>query len=171
MNVSKGGERRNLIAGLDYRQVGLSVIPVHGIVDGACTCEKPGCTSPGKHPRIDWREFTTRRATEEEVRGWFTRWTDSNVGIVTGAISGIWVLDIDGEEGMQNLLATGLELPKTLVSRTGGGGWHYIYRLPEGGIKNSASKIAKKVDVRGEGGFIVAPPSKHISGGSYEWQQ
>src|SRR5680860_1538417 len=92
------------------------------------------------------------------------------LGIGTGSISGICVLDVDGEEGMTNLINADLEPPETLTSRTGGGGWHFIYRLPEGGIRNSAGKIAEKVDIRGEGGYIVVPPSNHISGGIYEWE-
>jgi len=170
MNISEGGESRNLEAAFVYLELGWSIIPVHGIVDGACTCGKPDCGREGKHPRINWDQFKERRATEDEIRGWFTKWPESNVGIVTGSISGICVLDVDGEEGMTNLINADLEPPETLTSRTGGGGWHFIYRLPEGGIRNSAGKIAEKVDIRGEGGYIVVPPSNHISGGIYEWE-
>src|SRR5680860_1107575 len=170
MNISEGGESRNLEAAFVYLELGWSIIPVHGIVDGACTCGKPDCDRAGKHPRIYWDEFKERRATEHEIRSWFTKWPESNVGIVTGSISGICVLDVDGEEGMTNLINADLEPPETLTSRTGGGGWHFIYRLPEGGIRNSAGKIAEKVDIRGEGGYIVVPPSNHISGGIYEWE-
>src|SRR5680860_1928396 len=74
MNISEGGESRNLEAAFVYLELGWSIIPVHGIVDGACTCGKPDCGREGKHPRINWDEFKERRATEDEIRSWFTKW-------------------------------------------------------------------------------------------------
>ncbi len=70
---------------------------------------------------------------------------------------------------MRPLLKAGYEIPHTMHAHTGGGGDHYYYSYPESGLGNSASTIAAKVDVRGDGGFVVAPPSVHRSGCPYEW--
>lgn len=175
MNDTRKSRRKKenaiLEAALGYATLGFSVIPVHGIVDGRCTCGKASCPSAGKHPALpSWKEFQKRRATEGEIRGWFTGHPELNVGIVTGRISGIVVLDVDGEEGHQALReAVMSKLPATPHVHTGGGGDHYFFRYPENGIANSAGKIAERVDVRGEGGFVVAPPSMHRSGDTYSW--
>ena len=113
------------------------------------------------------------------IREWWSRMPRANVGIATGSRSGgIIVLDFDvddetGEDGLATLreweLANG-ELPETVCSETGRGGMHAIYRTDEPeGVRNSTN-AAKGVDVRGEGGYIVAPPSIHPSGAAYAWE-
>jgi hypothetical protein len=89
-----------LAAALDYRQRGLSVIPLHNMRNGVCTC-KDGveCPNPGKHPRVTWTPYQQQAATEEDIRAWWTKWPQANVGIVTGKVSGIIVLDVDGDPG------------------------------------------------------------------------
>lgn len=159
-----------LEAALGYYALGFSVIPIHGIVDGRCTCGKSNCPSKGKHPALgSWKRYQDKRATEEEVRQWFTPRPYLNLGIVTGKVSGIVVLDVDGEAGHQALKKAGYEIPDTVHAHTGGGGDHYYFNYPQDGLRNSASSIAPKVDVRGDGGLVVAPPSVHRSGGRYEW--
>jgi len=102
-------------------------------------------------------------------------WPDSNIGIATGAPAGFWVLDLDGPEGMASLAALeerfGL-LPAT-VEQTTGSGRHLCFAMPGPGgpaIRNSASRVGPKIDVRGDGGYIVAPPSIHPSGRAYAWR-
>lgn len=94
------------------------------------------------------------------------------LAIRTGHPSGIIVVDVDGDEGQQHaerLAAEGL-LPPTLTARTGSGGTHLVYQHPGGRVPNSASKLAPHVDVRGDGGYIVAPPSAHPrTGRRYRW--
>lgn len=98
--------------------------------------------------------------------------TTANIGIATGAASNVFVLDIDGEEGEAALAA--LEeahgaLPETPEVQTGKGR-HLYFAYPEGAeISNSASKIGDKLDIRGNGGYVVAPPSIHPSGRAYSW--
>jgi len=119
---------------LKYAKMGLSVIPVHSVRNGKCSCGSPRCNAPGKHPRIKWRDQTKLAATESQIKEWWKRFPDSNVGIVTGKISGITVIDIDGQEGIRSLEEAGLpliELPVTPTAKTGGGGLHIIYRYPE----------------------------------------
>jgi hypothetical protein len=95
---------------------------------------------------------------------------DANVGIATGDASGLLVVDLDGPEGLESWkrLAVQHAWPNDLVARTGSGGWHVFYRCPEG-AKNSAKKLGPGLDTRGDGGYVVAPPSIHPSGNRYEW--
>lgn len=141
------------------------------------------CGSPGKHPTIEgWEDHNASRDPDVLVHlfdGKFNRQRTSvddglNIGIVTGPDTGVVVLDIDGPEGAANLAKLESEhgpLPNTVTVVTGSGGRHYYFRAPAGiTILNSASKIGAKIDFRGEHGFVVAPPSKHIKGGSYRWE-
>lgn len=95
---------------------------------------------------------------EAQVRAWFTG-TRHNVAIATGG--GLYVVDVDTQDFDRN------RLPETLISQTPRGGWHYVYTCDEA-LSNSASKIAKGVDTRGEGGYVVAPPSV-VDGRIYTW--
>lgn len=157
---------------LEYFDLGLSVIPVFGILeDGSCSCGNPECRAKGKHPRYKWKAFTKKRASREQIIAWWDRFPESNIGIVTGSISGIAVIDVDGENGLSSLEEAGLpvsELPVTPSAITGGGGLHFIYRNPIQGVQTKAG-VLPNVDIRGEGGYIIAPPSVHSSGSSYEW--
>jgi hypothetical protein len=112
----------------------------------------------------------------ETIAGWWDGWPDSNIGVATGSKSGIWVLDIDGEPGADELLK--LEhrfgaLPATVTAVTGTGGHHLYFRLPDFAgapvMKNTASALAAGIDTRGEGGYVVAPPSIHPNGNPYGW--
>lgn len=102
--------------------------------------------------------------------------TNFNIGIATGEISGIWALDVDPDKGGEESL-TVLEnkygsLPETLISRTGGGGKHYIFKTPKHEkISCSIGKLAKGIDIRGNGGYIAAPPSIHPNGQQYQWEE
>jgi replicative DNA helicase len=113
-----------------------------------------------KRPLINWKEYQTRQATEQEVRGWFDKWPDANIGIVTGKISNVVVVDVEKGGSIEGL-------PETVVAKTGGGGWHYYYQY-QAGVENKA-RIRPLTDIRGEGGYVVAPPSIHSSGIKYEW--
>ena len=156
-----------LKAALQYVRRGWSVIPIHSMQGGQCSCGNPECASPGKHPRVRWTEFMKARATEAMVQEWWRKWPDANVGIVTGPISEIAVIDIDGPEGEESIKSQ--DVPITLTCLTGGGGRHLYYRYPRGGSVQTKTGILRKVDTRGEGGFVVAPPSRHHSGKCYAW--
>jgi hypothetical protein len=102
-----------------------------------------------------------------QIRRWWSRWPEANIGIPTGERSGLLVLDID-DHGFTSLDALEEEhgpLPETLTVRTGGGGMHLYLKYPPGsGIRNSAGKVGLGLDVRGEGGYVVAPPSRTDKG-------
>ena len=118
-----------------------------------------------KVPLIPWKEFTTRRATAEEIDVWFDRFPEAQIGLVTGKISNVTVVDIEKEGGpeMWN------RFPQDCaISQTGGGGRHYFYEYAPG-IKN-AVRILDNVDLRGDGGYVVLPPSTSDKG-QYSWIQ
>jgi len=126
----------------------------------------------GKRPKIPWRRFQEQQASYVEVRNWFTRWPDANLAIVTGEVSGIVVLDIDpghgGEESLSDLMAQHGALPRTVAARTGGGGRHIYFQHPGKPVRNQVG-LAPGLDLRGDGGLVIAPPSLHPSGQHYQW--
>lgn len=125
-----------------------------------------------KTPLVKWAEEATRN--EKTVREWINRWPNMNIGVATGKRSGFFALDIDaghgGEESLLALVAEYGKIPDTNVSLTGGGGQHYLFVHPGGEIRNSAGKFPG-IDVRGDGGYIVVPPSLHPSGRRYMWEE
>jgi len=137
---------------LKYLNLGFSVIPL-----------KPKL----KEPLIPWIEFQKRRATEQEIKSWFQKWPDANIGIITGAISQVVVVDLDGEEGLAQ--APSLGLTSTIVSVTGNGKHLWFKLATSSTVVGNAVKLHPGVDIRGEGGYVVAPPSIHENGKRYRW--
>ncbi|MDO8490364.1 MAG: bifunctional DNA primase/polymerase [bacterium] len=122
-----------------------------------------------KIPIINWKEFQERIATIEELEDWFSNESMAGIGIVTGSISGIVVIDVDKKSGGLESIKN-FSTPLTPIVQTGGGGFHYYYACPKNArIKTCAGDIAPGIDIRGEGGYVVAPPSLHLSGNRYEW--
>ena len=119
----------------------------------------------GKKPRLKgWLKMPP--PSHEDVERWAA---EGNLGVRTGLESGVVVVDVDAHKGGS---VEGLDLPTTVTARSGGGGLHYYFRCPEGGLKNSAGKLAEHVDVRGDGGQIVLPGSVHPeTGKNYSWER
>jgi putative DNA primase/helicase len=147
------------------------VFPLHTIgSDGACSCQRAGCPRPGKHPRTPHgvKDATTSKA---QIKAWWTKWPDANIGIATGHRSGIFVLDVDGEIGMASLQGLKAErgpLPKTLTVKTGKGR-HYYYRCNGAHVCCSVGQLGRRIDVRGDGGYVVGAGSVHVSGVIYRF--
>jgi hypothetical protein len=163
-----------LAAALDYIRHGWRVVPLHSVVDGKCTCDRPSCGQPGKHPltRHGLKDGTTDEAT---VRHWWREAPTANVGIVTGPDSGLFMLGPDGQEGVEALAALERQnttLPPTPRARSGSGaGRHYLFLWPSAGtVKTMANVNGLPLDTRGSGGLFVAPPSLHKSGNRYAWE-
>ncbi len=158
---------------LKYRKRGWSVIPIHSVFNGHCTCGMAhrNNNSAGKHPVIYWEKYAKTKASLNEIRDWYeSEYIDSNVGIVTGKISNLVIVDVDGIAGVKALQKLGLHVPgKTLCSRTGGGGYHLFYRYPVNETVRGKLLLLEKVDIKGDNGYIVLPPSKHKSGNRYKW--
>jgi len=171
-SVAENLPQQNGKAATQYAAKGWAVIPLHSIQDGDCTCGKADC-SPGKHPRTA-HGLNDAARDHSTIADWWREWPDANVGIVTGADSGIVVIDIDtrhgGKESLKELEAEFGQLPVTVESVTGGGGCHIFFQHPGGTIKNRTN-IRPGIDVRGDGGYIVAPPSNHDSGDVYRWDE
>jgi len=150
----------------EYVKAGWRILLVHAPLEGRCSCGNTSCSSPGKHPRQKgWKDAIVQPDA-------FADAALHNIGIVTGSISGLVVIDVDagGEETLAKLEREHGRLPSTVMARTGGGGRHLFFRHPGVPIKNDVKKrLGPGLDVRGEGGFVVAPPSLHTSGNSYEW--
>ncbi len=127
-----------------------------------------------KRPLVVWEPLQSAHPSAEQVRNWFSRWPNANIGIVTGEISNLIVLDIDPKHGgdisLDRLERRFGRLPVTVEAATGGGGRHFYFAHPGGLIRNRTG-LAQGIDVRGEGGYIVAPPSIHPSGRPYVWAE
>ena len=147
------------------------VFPLHTPASGGgCSCRRAQCTNPGKHPRVE-RGCLDATTDPETIRRWWTQWPDAGLAIATGG--GLVVIDVDPRHDGDDTMATLRErlgpLPDTVEALTGGGGRHVYLSAPEG-VRNSASALGPGVDVRGEGGYVVAPPSVHASGRAYGWE-
>lgn len=140
---------------------------------GGCACPQGlACSSPGKHPH-------TKHGTKEplktglDVDVYWARHPHCNIGIATGAGSDIVVLDIDSDKGgvnsMRQLWQRYGPPGDTPISVTGGGGRHVLFQHPGSKVKNVIGYMPG-IDVRGDGGLIVAPPSLHVTGNRYHWQ-
>lgn len=136
---------------LKYLSLGLSVIPL-----------KP----KSKEPLIKWQEYQKRFASIAEVSQWWVQNPTANIGVVTGVVSGVAVVDLDGPEGLASAASLGLK--SSVVSLTGNGR-HLWYRYTANSTIGNAVRIAPGIDIRGEGGFVVAPPSIAQNGRRYRW--
>lgn len=167
-------ENQLVIDALQYAKKGLLVFPLHAVKDGKCTCGKADCGSPAKHPRT---VNGLKQASKDLifVRSLFSNFTyaSANIAVLTGEESNLVVVDIDVAKGGQiedlYKFVPKEILEKTLWIRTGGG-FHLYFRFPPNAeIRSSAGKLGTNIDVRGSGGYVVAPPSMHISGKQYEF--
>lgn len=145
---------------IKYAEMGLAVFPVRR---NKAPYTPHGC----KDAKTDLRA----------IKSWWKRWPDANIGIATGSISGgIVVIDIDidedkgiyGDESLREWEDEHGELPETWRAITGRGGYHIYYRSDEK-IKNTTG-LYPGIDIRGEGGYVIAPPSIHQNGNSYQWE-
>lgn len=165
----------NLTAALAYAEHGWLVFPLHTPNgNGRCDCRKE-CSSPGKHPRT-MNGLNGATSDSDQIRQWWSMWPQANIGIATGARSGFFVLDVDeahgGKESIKALTEKHGPFPERTFQRTGGGGWHILFKHPGiriGNVQNS-DRLGKGIDVRGDGGYIVAAPSLHVSGQRYVWK-
>jgi hypothetical protein len=151
---------------LKYAERGLTIFPVWWIEGATCACGMSGC-SEGKHPIIGGG-FKHASGNPDVINAWFKKWPKANIGCLPGA-SGYVVLDLDGPIGMESARALGLLAEPTLETQSGrvDGGRHRWYRHPGGTIGNK--RLAPGIDVRADGGYVILPPSNHISGNRYRW--
>lgn len=123
----------------------------------------------GKQPAVSsWRAYQVSRPPLPLIKSWFDRGT-TNIGIITGRVSGLAVVDCDTPEDAsfwQDHFP-----PTPLIVFTGGGGRHFYYRYPDPlDVTNRIRLLRRRIDLRGNGGYVVAPPSRHPNGTCYRWQ-
>lgn len=134
-------------------QLGLSVIPV----------PRPGQHGDGKRPVIAWKPYQQRRPTELELRRWFAG-PPQNLAVITGKVSGVVVVDVDSREAVPWVREHLRPTPWIVKTARG---WHCYYRHPGVTIGNRAHLAGMKLDVRGDGGYVIGPGSVHQSGHVY----
>lgn len=145
----------NIEAALTYLRKGYSLLPVQ----------------KNKKPFIEWAEYQKRLPTEKEITDWWQKWPNANIGIVTGSVSGIVVVDVDeacGFEELEKYIPDSLICPTASTAR---GGRHYYFKAPEQPIPGNVRGLPG-IDLRAEGNFIMAPPSVYHEGtvhGVWEW--
>ncbi len=134
--------------GKQYLELGWSIIPI-----GA-----------EKKPLCPWKSFQENRATLVQLQEWCLNPSLKGFAIVTGKLSGVYVLDIDSGSSF-NVES----LPKTVHSKTGSGGHHYFFIFPKDKVLRNKGGFQEYTDTRGEGGYAIIPPSIHPNGNTYEW--
>jgi hypothetical protein len=167
-------EQKQLRAALALARRGLPVFPCcWPTPDGRCGCGRSHTGGEvGKAPAVDrgLHAATTDPAT---IAKWWGAMPEANIGLRTGRASGLVVLDLDPAKGGEVTLAQ-LEsrygrLEPTVEVQTGSGGRHLYFRAPAAPVPCSAGRLGPGLDVRGEGGYVIAPPSRHASGPRYRW--
>lgn len=142
---------------LALRALGYPVIPIIG---------------KDKKPPISWKEFQDKLPTEEQIREWFANHNVTGLALVTGKQSGVFVVDID-KEALDTIEGFDFakKLPSTVYAKSGGEGVHAYFKYPGFKVKTQSNFLLPHVDIRGDGGYIILPPSKHPSGGAYKWEK
>ncbi len=135
-----------------YQMCGLSIIPV----------------GKNKKPLIlSWKKYMDERASLAQVVEWWDMWPEANPAVITGRISGIVALDLDKKH---NRTSKEFSIPTTACAKSGNGGEHFFFRYPENShVKSGSAILGDGVDIRGDGGYILLPPSVNETGGLYEW--
>lgn len=139
---------------LRYREkYGFSVIPIRR----------------NKKPLIEWQKYQKSLPSPDEISLWWTKWPDANVGIVTGKLSDLAVIDVDTEQGKEAIseyIPDSCEFP---VCETPGGGQHFYFCYPEDKKIGNNTRRVPGCDLRAEGGYVIAPPSRGENGKYYQW--
>lgn len=161
-------------AAKQYASRGWFVFPLYSINDqGQCCCGVLNCLDSGKHPRVA-RGLKVASTDPEKIDEWFGPDAPmSNIGLATGEISGLTVIDIDigpGKQGSESWAEAieGHGESVTLMAKTGSGGAHVFFRY-NSSLKTASNVLGPGVDCRNDGGYVVAAPSRHKSGGVYSW--
>jgi hypothetical protein len=148
-------KNKMLNSALEYQKRGLSVIPV----------------GKNKTPLIQWQKYQNERAGEAQIKNWWKQWPDANIGLITGAISRLAVVDLDemdiAKEALEPLIPDSLIFP---IASTPSGGQHYYFKCPDDKLSNN-SRTVTGCDLRANGGFIICPPSTNGNGKAYTWQE
>lgn len=160
---------------LEFASQDVRVFPLNSVFDGICSCpDGSECRSAGKHPLARLAPRGVKDATTDEatIRRWFGAEPLANLGVAMGGKLRLLAVDVDPRSGGDASLCDLVEAHgdawlETFAVRTGSLGYHFLFRLPEG-IEVHRGKLAPGIDLKAEGGYLVAPPSRHTSGRRYE---
>jgi hypothetical protein len=162
---------RSLRNALRYAERGWPIMPLWSRYGDECGCGDADCKSQGKHPigHLVPNGFKDASTDRKTIGRWWHEYPDAGIGMPTGAKSGMIVIDIDSKKGRDGTIALGKlrqlsPLPETRTALTPSGGQHLYFKNP-GGIRSSTDKLGVGLDVRGDGGYVVLPPSY----GLYKW--
>lgn len=187
MNDTQSKKEPNMLEwALFWAGQGIPVFPVHSVNDGVCTCPcnkecrgdthkcGSGCESKGKHPisRLARNGSKSGTTDPEIIRRWWTEEPNANVGGRMGGDVRLLALDVDpragGDASFYDLVETfGEKWAKTLRHITGALGFHLFFTIPEG-VEFQRAKLAPGIDLKWHNGYVVLPPSIHLTGRSYE---
>jgi hypothetical protein len=168
--------KSKLSCALYYAKRGWPVLPLFEIKDGCCTCAagKECGRRSGKHPRTKNGVHGATTDTNQ-IRAWWGKWPNANIGVRTGRVSGIIVFDADprnGADETSKVLRKELgSLPRSPKASSGGGGRHYVFQYPGFEVRsdNQGKLLGPGLDVLSDGHHFVAPESNHLSGNTYRW--
>jgi putative DNA primase/helicase len=168
---ANGTDNPLAMAAQAYAKRGWAVLPLHNPTASGCSCRDKSCDHTGKHPRTK-HGGKDARVDPDTLKAWWAKWPDASIGIQTGSASGVIVIDIDDRHGgfqsLERLEKIRGALPKCPAVHSGGGGRHLYFAAPDFLVKNKVS-IEDGIDIRGDGGYIVGPPSLHAGGKHYCW--
>jgi hypothetical protein len=153
-------------AALRYAEAGLTVLPLCPPDHSGCGSTHAGrCRRPGKAPLVNWSRIREVGASPEAVARWVRRWPTANIGMLTGTPSGLIVLDVDSEEGAEQIQP--FPLPETPTVRSHRGLRYHFAAPPT--LLRKRDGLLPGVDLQAEGACAVLPPSRHTSGTVYTW--
>ena len=168
-----------------YHGLGWSLMPLHGITEvrragefdttysmPICTCpDGEACKRSGKHPIMDWTAYQTERMALAELESHFNGGVNRNLALITGALSNMTVIDLDGASGFDYLYTMGYEWQGHAGPVVSSGKGKHLYFQHDPDTRNITKYDQFPIDVRSEGGYVVLPPSKHLSGTEYSWDR
>lgn len=166
---------RMLESALIYaKKFNFAVFPLNWIECGQCSCNKPNCTAQGKHPLV-YSGVKSATKNEQQIIEWWTKWPKANIAIACGEISNLFVVDVDikdtvdGRDTIRQLESQFGLMPTTPTQISGSMGLHYFFKYNDSVTQNAVGFLPG-LDIRSNGGYIIAAPSMHITGKRYEWE-
>ena len=160
-----------LDAAIAYAERGCFVLPLHTPTHCGCSCGNPACARVGKHPRTP-HGVNDATNDENKIRDYWSQWPTANIGIATGTKSNLAVIDIDNENAfnyvfalLEKSVAAGASSLEGLEMLTTGRGFHLYFRCP--GTQVRSTTLRQGLELKGDGAYVVAPPSLHSSGRRY----
>lgn len=142
------------------------IFPIYAPVQNKCSCNNPNCSSPAKHPLV-FNSFRSATNNVSLIQTWLNKYPLCNWAIATGRSSNLIIVDVDlDKNGGESIKLLKIPATYTVLS---GNGYHYYFSLPPKYHNlRSFTAILPGVDIKANGGYIIAPPSTHINGHQYE---